>query len=146
MKPSVLACSSPFLPPPPPTLSRCLIIYCHPATWLSAASKHRRHSWRRLGYAGSHSHSRPSMASSKEHRSSPSSQVLPFRAGVLTQRTGHFAQVIQHGASQGSVTGVVQEAADVRSCKCGKVCKTESIKKRAIQPANQLKMSLCISG
>lgn len=44
--------------------------------------------------------------------------ALPFRAGVLTQRTGHFAQVIKHGSSQGSITGVVQKAAHVGSCTC----------------------------
>lgn len=62
MKPSVLASSS------APPLSRRLIIYCHPATWLSTASTHRRHSWRGARCAGSPSHSRPSMASSKELR------------------------------------------------------------------------------
>lgn len=155
MKPSVLACSSP-LPPslPPPPLSRCLIIYCHPATWLCAASKHRRHSWRRVRRAGSHSHSRPSMASRPERRSSLSSAPLPFRAGVLTQRTGHLAQVVQHGSSQGSVAGVVQEAAHVRSCKCGKVSETGSINTCGDRRPLSLrswsvllvwKMSLCIS-
>lgn len=65
---------------------------------------------------GFYSHSRPSVASCKE----PAAKALPFRAGVLTQRTGHFAQVIKHGSSQGSVAGVVQKAADVGACMCGK--------------------------
>lgn len=52
---------------------------------------------------------------------------LPFRAGVLTQGAGHFAQVVQHGSAQGSLAGVVQEAAHVRSCTRGDVCKTGSV-------------------
>lgn len=35
-------------PAPLSPLSHPLIFYCHPATWLSAGSKHRRHSWRTL--------------------------------------------------------------------------------------------------
>lgn len=61
-----------------------------------------------------YSNSRPSVAPSREHAVNP----LPFRAGVLTQRAGHFAQVIKHGSSQGSIAGVVQKAADVGSCMC----------------------------
>lgn len=61
-----------------------------------------------------YSNSRPSVVPSQES----AANALPFRAGVLTQRTGHFAQVIKHGSSQGLIAGVVQEAADVGSCKC----------------------------
>ena len=44
---------------------------------------------------------------------SPARIALPFGAGVLTQGAGHFARVVQHCSSQGSLTGIVQEAADV---------------------------------
>ncbi len=63
-----------------------------------------------------YSNSRPSVVPSQE----PAANALPFWAGVLTQRTGHFAQVIKHGSSQGSITGIVQKATDVGSCICGK--------------------------
>lgn len=50
----------------------------------------------------------------------PAADALPFWAGVLTQRTGHFAQVIKHSSSQGSIAGVVQKATDVGPCVKGK--------------------------
>lgn len=50
----------------------------------------------------------------------PAVNALPFWAGVLTQSTGHFAQVIKHGSSQGSIACIVQEAANVGSCMCQK--------------------------
>ena len=70
-----------------------------------------------------YSNSGPSVAPSQE----PAANTLPFRAGVLTQRAGHFAQVIKHGSSEGSIAGVVQEAAHVGSCMCQK--KKKSVKK-----------------
>lgn len=74
-----------------------------------------------------YSNSRPSVVPSQE----PAANALPFRAGVLTQRTGHFAQVIKHGSSQGSITGIVQKATDVGSCICGK--KKKKSRERTIQ-------------
>lgn len=71
-----------------------------------------------------YSHSELSVVPSPE----PAVSALPFRAGVLTQRTGHFAQVVKHGPSQGSIAGVVKEASDV-----GSYMKTRNVKLKFIQ-------------
>lgn len=48
----------------------------------------------------------------------PAANALPFRAGVLTQRAGHFAQVIQHGSPQSAFIGIVHKATDVGPWMC----------------------------
>lgn len=71
-----------------------------------------------------YSHSELSVVPSQE----PAVNALPFRAGVLTQRTGHFAQVVKHGPSQSSIAGVVKEASDV-----GSYMKKRNVKLKFIQ-------------
>lgn len=85
-----------------------------------------------------YSNSRPSVAPSRQ----PATDALPFRAGVLTQRAGHFTQIIKYGSSQRSVTGIVQKAAHVGSCTGEKSIQSEKPPCEGAQQATREKGQL----